>query len=787
MPAIRLPLTSLTDGVRTTPMPDRSPGSIRAGSNLLMRRVRGIEKRPGTQIVKSPVANYRLDVSNPTQNKNYVWIERSELDRFVCILDPANAGDARMQIFTLATRGTGAGTPGNEIAGQAIVLTVTNHPVGGENPLDYISTGSSPAAVQRRFRAVTVSDATIITHRGRVPALDGSDITYEKEDASDIRDKANSNNVQSYNDLPQPPTGTAAPGDLQNDFIYFTQDDDLGWPAGWYRASSTTTPPWYTRIRTESANSLIDYTTFPIRLDFVGTGFTVYHPTWPDRYSGDSFTNPGPQVASGDFGAKPIRDLCFFQGRLWFGGGEYIDSTQIGDVFNLWNQSYVTVTDRDPVNVSLQGDTAGLINWMVPFDGGLVILTFGDRQYEVKSQGAMTPSTVSLLPTTNVQAVETCAPTKMGNQLYWCGEQNDSVVVWEYIFQEDRSSSVASNITAEVEGYILTRPFFLRSSSQNEVVFLRNSSELRTIYVCQMQWREGKAAQRAWSKWTFADDIMDFQVMGSVMYLIVKRNNQLYLETLWVDLPSDDDDGLTPTTVNGYSGSGDMSFAVRLDSRGSYQGSYNAGTNETTWTIPYEDENIDRVVLGQMWDANYEFPPASGIFFEQRRKGKVLTPDTEGGVLEITVGGGTTTIVTLGNYATNGNGDNAPCWIGVSFEKRAILNEQFARDENGQAVQGLVQLKHLMVRLAGTGYLRVEVTPQGRDMIPFEYVKDLVGQAVLGEGLTLPEYDEFNLPCMGSAYKTQIDLVNDTPFPSRVIGGEFKALFVPSKTDPRRR
>jgi hypothetical protein len=788
MPAVRLPLTSLTDGVSTQPMPLRTPGSVKVAENTMMRRIRGCEKRPGSELVQAPTASYNLDATNPTQAKAYHWIDRDEDEKFLVLIDPANAGNARIECFTLITRGTGAGTPTNEVAGQEIALTVTNHS-SGTNPLDYISAAGTTTA-RRRFRALTVADVTVIANRDVSVGLTGAAITYRDAALSLIRSTTHSQNKPSWNDLPQPPTGTAAAGVTDSNFIYYTRDNDLGWPAGWYRASSTTQPPWYTRIRTEPANSLINWANWPIRLNFDGTSFNVVHPAWIDRYSGDSFTNPGPQLASGPSAPHQVRDLCFFQSRLWFGGYEFLDSSQNGDVFNLWNTSYVGLTDVDPVNVSMQSDAVTVVDFIIPFDGGIVVLTRGGRQFEVKSQGAMTPSTVSIIPTTSYQTVDYCAPAKLGNQLYFLAEQNGAMVVYEYVFQQDRGSNVATNATGNVEGYIPDDAMVVRTSAQNDMLFVLTSGDQTSLYVCQMEWKNGQNEQRAWQKWTFNDPIQDCQVFGSTLYIVFLRNNRLYLEKVNIDLPDDDDDGLTPATVNGYSGSGDMQYAIRLDSRASYQGSYNSGTNTTTWTIPYEDADIDTVVLGQLWDNDYEFPPASGTFHQQRRKGKILIPATEGGTLTIAVGAGSTTISCSGNFATNGQGTNSPCWIGIRFTKRVRLNELFVRQSeapDAAAVAGLVQYKHLMMRLVNTGNLRVEITPQGRDAVTFEYVKDVVGQSLLGQGLSFEEYDEFNLPCLGAATTTQIDFVNDSPYPSRIIGGEMRAGFVPAKTDPTRR
>lgn len=782
MPPVKISLDGLTDGVSTRPMPERSRGSVKQALNTMMRRHRGLEKRPGTALIKAPTTNFNLDITNPQQSKFYHWIDRSEFEKFLIVVDPLNTGVARVECFTLVTRGNGNGTAGNEAMGQKMTLSSTLS--GSDDPLDYVASAGTTVA-RHRFRALTVTDTTLLANRDVTTGVTGSSINYRKADTSLIRKVGTSNNKASWNDFPQPALGVAPAGLTTSDYIFYARDNDLGWPAGWYRASSTTTPPWYERIRTEPAGSEIDHTKFPVQIKFNGSAFVLSFPNWAPRCSGDSLTNPGPQMVTGPSGPHKIRDMCFFQSRLWFGTYEFIDSSQSGDVFNLWNNSYVALTDADAINISLQSDAVTTVDWIVPFDGGIVALTRGARQFEIRSQGAMTPSTVSILPTTAYYTVDYCAPVKLGNQLYFMGERNGSVIIYEYLFQADRSSNVATDITSNVEGYIPTRVWTMQESSLNDMLFLLTTSEVQNLYVNQMKWENGQNSQRAWMVWDRDQTVHACRVMGQKLFLLVQRSGgRLYLETMNIDLPTDDDSGEVPTTVNGYTGSGSMGFDLCLDAKSTYQGTYDAGTDTTTWTIPFEDNTIDRVVLGQRWDCNYEFP--SGTFNEQRWKGRVLKPVSEGGILTVTASGGSTTITAPGNWAQNGNGDNARVWIGCNYEMRVTLNEQFVRDDTG-VVSGLVQLRHLMLRVVDTADLKVEITPQGRDTLTFQYTNGQVGLTPPGSGLDFPEYEEFNLPCLGRAYDTEIEIVNDSVFPSRVVGGEFRATFVPARKDPTRK
>jgi hypothetical protein len=776
MPSVPIHIPALIGGVSRLPVSHRSPLSVASADNVTMRTLHGLEKRPGTRLILAADnidAGGWLNVTGPTNPKFVHWIDRDNDEKFVVLIDPNNADLAKVEIFTIVDRSP-AEEPGDK-------MTVTQTATGGNDPTDYISVGMGPFPnPERRFRSITVADTTLILNRDRQFDLTGTAIDYRDAATNLIRDRTNDNNVGSWNDLPHPPTGTAAAGVTTSDFIFHTRDDDLGWPSGWYRASSTTLPPWYTRIRTEPANSLIDFTVAPIRLDFDGSDFDLSFPDWAPRFSGDSTTNPGPQLAQGPSAPHRIRDLAFFQNRLFLAGYEFIDSSQSGDVFNMWIDSSVTLTDADPINVSLQSDTVTVVDFIVPFDGGIVVFTQGSRQFELRSQGALTPATVSILPTTSYAAVGYVAPAKLGNQLYFMAEQNNAMIVYEYQFHDQAASNVATNITAEVEDYIPARMRVFRTASQSDMLLALTDGDPKALYVNQSRWDGNQKIQNAWFRWSFdCDRILDMWAYDSTLVILLRRNNVLWLETLDLDNPGNDDDGTTPTNPgNGFTGTGNMGFVLRMDSKRSVQGVYNAVSNETTWTLPFEDDTYDTVVLGQSFDADYE---EGGEFFSQRAKGTVL-----GGVT-VVASGGNTVLTAPGKWDTNLNGDNAPCWVGRSFEKRVRLNEQMVRDpQSGTAVPGFVQLLKGFLRLAHTGYIRVEITPKGRSTLTKEFIRPLVGQAILDEGFNPDETVSFGYEVLASSHDSIIELVNDTPYPSQVVEAGFRARFIPERTGPGR-
>ena len=764
MPSKRIKWDNLTRGVSTQAPAKREPGTLSSASNAMMREQRGLEKRDGTRLILAgDTTGGELNVTNPTQDKFVQWIDRDDDEKFGMLIDPQNSTTARAEVFTLVTRSAEA--PGDK-------MTLTD----ASAYLDYI--GSSAVDVHLQFTATTIADSTILLNRNQTTALTGSAKTYIDGAAGNIRDTTNANNETGWSCLPQPPVTTTTvtngvPATTNSAALYYTQDDDLGWPSGWYAATSSTQAPWYERIETEGANSRLDETKLPVKIDFDGTDFAVTLPGWEPRYSGDSFTNPGPSILTNPFGsaALAVKDLCFFQSRMWLAGEEFVDSSQTNDFFNLWQQSQALLVDSDPVRVQTQGDAVTTVDWLVPTDYGVLAMTRGNRQFFIASgEGAMTPQTATVLPAGSYRSVDYIRPVTLGSAVYFGSEQNLSNTVWEYTFDQQRQAAVAREITDTIEGYIPKNIKNIRVSEQNQMLFVTTTGEPTSLYVCQMAADGGNRTQTAWFKWTLnCTKILDVNVVQSDLYLLLERDSKVWLERINLDTPSNDDDAYDYLSA-------DMGFAVRLDQKVSsvdITAAYDAGTGTTTWTIPHTNHPVDTVVLGQGFDQDW----SGGA---QRWRGRVLKDNL---TIDRT-DGTTTTVKVTGDYTTNLNGDAAGVWLGKEYEMRARLNEPFERRE-GEVQYGVMNLRTAMLRVTDTGSFRVEVTPFDRNVVTTTFSSIKVGQYTLGEALILAD-DEFHFNILGSASSTIVELVNDSPYPSRFDSLELTVTTNPYKRDPSR-
>lgn len=628
---------------------------------------------------------------------------------------------------------------------------------------------------RRRIRSLTVADRTFFLARNVQSALRGAAITYRNLAGSiNVRNKNTSpHNKASWSDLEHPPTTASTPiPDLSGEFgaanpidrdeVWFTREDDVGNPQGWWWAISDTQPPWYQRIRTEGIFSMVNERTFPMQMTFNGTLFTLGTIPWTDRYSGDATTNPGPSYIG-----SPISALSLHQNRLYLASGEILGSSQTDDLFNLFDESEMLNVDSDPIDTPTSNNRVSNIDFLVPFREAILITTSGGKQFELRADGPMGPNTAYLAQTTAVKGVNYVEPATIGDQVYFMGERNFANTLFEYFFDPNQQSNKANDVTATTEGYIPAESSLIAAAESHDTLFILTDAAANEIYVYKPKFNEQKQkVMSAWYRWTFptGTEILSCHVFDEDLYLLVRRNALLWFERIAVETPQIDTIGAAPSLES-------MGFQVRLDRRLTLQGVYNGVTDVTVWTVPFQDAAYTEIVLGPGWDV--DVGPS-----QQRLAGTRLLPT-------VVAGGGVTTLTVPGQFQFNLNGDPEVAYVGVPYTMTIELSEQFVRSDQGQPIQGVVKILSGVARHKDTGFYAVRVTAENRTPITKEFLFQRVGATFLDADFVETD-GEFQFRSMGEAHSTKIEIINDSPLPSNIVDLQFMVMFRPSKKDPTR-
>lgn len=299
---------------------------------------------------------------------------------------------------------------------------------------------------------------------------------------------------------------------------------------------------------------------------------------WTPRFSGEPLTNKLPGVFAGTY---KVSAMAYFDNRLWLGGGPNIAGSAVDDLFNFYAEDADNRVDSDPIDAPLSDDKgAANITDLVAFRRAMLVLTDGPRQYELSSEGNLTPSTVTLSATTAYRPLNV-RPAAMDQAIYSCASGNQGANLMEYFPDESVSVLSVFNVSAHADGYLPATVRRIQAHSQTGRVFVLDAAKT-TVYPYTTYWEGNKKIQSAWAKWTFQTDLQleDIAVLGDELWTLQKLGSVWTLERMGCGEES---------TRNG------LAESTHLDRQYVATGTY--GGANTTWTFPVSDTTINRAVL----------------------------------------------------------------------------------------------------------------------------------------------------------------------------------------------
>ena len=473
-----------------------------------------------------------------------------------------------------------------------------------------------------------------------------------------------------------------------------------------------------------------DATTMPHQLVREADGtFTFDVITWGGRGVGDTESSPNPSFIGGN-----VQDIFLHRNRLGILSGEnVILSTSPANDFQFFRESATILIDSDPIDTTAGHSKVSSLYHAVPFDRSLVLFS-AQTQFILSAPNALTPATATLDVSTEFESDPDCRPVGAGPNLYFTVPRGVHTAVREYFVQNDVTTNDAADITAHVPSYIPRGVFRLVSSSNEDLVLAVSTEEPNVVYDYKFYWQANEKVQSAWSKWIFdeGDVVQGMEMINSDLYLVIEREDGTYLEKMALN------DGATDT---------DMGTKILLDRRVLLTGAFDAGTGDTTWTLPYETSATVEAILG----------PSFGNNAGARN---VLTQ------------------VSPTEYKAKGDFSAGDAYVGLRYNMRYRFSEQFLRDGQGNAVRvGRLMLRSFLVNYTNSGYFEINVTPLYRDTYEYKFTGKILGSGNLVIN-TLPiESGTFKFPIMCDAKEATIEITNDSPLPSTFQSAEWVGLF----------
>lgn len=475
-----------------------------------------------------------------------------------------------------------------------------------------------------------------------------------------------------------------------------------------------------------------------------GGEFTFRRAQWADVTSGDTNTQPEP----GWIGSR-VADVFFYRNRLGLIAGEHIGMSRNGEFFNFWRETATQLLDTDPIDVAVSHVKVSNLHWAVPFNETLLL--FSDQtQFIDNSGGVLSPATVDFRQVTEFEASVRTRPMGVGPFVYFGAQRGGFTSVREYFLDGAARAANANDITSHVPRYVQGEILDMAVSSTEDALIVAANGVRSDLWAYKFQFSGDEKIQAAWFRWSFAsgDTILASEFIQSSLWVVVGRADGLYLER--IDLDPGRTLGSTP-------------FVPKLDrlilGARATAVSYDAVNDRTTFTLPYgESQQMEGFVITD-----------HGTYKAGHRFSTPVKPAAN-------------------QIRVPGNWSSVPAQNSIVFGRSYTLLHRFSPllvrvDAPGggsvATTDGRLQLGTVKLNYADTGYFRAEVTPFRRDTYRYPFTGRIVGSARNLLGSPALDTGTFSFPVRTNNMNTTIQLVNDSPYPSRFLNAEWEGIYTP--------
>lgn len=265
--------------------------------------------------------------------------------------------------------------------------------------------------------------------------------------------------------------------------------------------------------------------TMPHVISVSGSTATVSTGAWEPRAAGNEVSNPTPA-----FVGDAIRDLGVFEGRLVSVGGGHMRTSRNEQLYDWWKQSATVDADDDPIEIRSTASSGITLDWIIPFDGDLLLVSDpGAGQFIVRG-GGMTPSNASMVLSTEYEVFSGVRPVSTGRTIMLPFVSGGYVGINEFFTNDGTSSTNAADaLTAIQDRYIPGSTTHLQSAENFRRFVLASTGDPKTLWVYRYLWNGSERLQSAWYKQTFTDDVQAFFFDSQYMYAVLRSATETAL------------------------------------------------------------------------------------------------------------------------------------------------------------------------------------------------------------------------------------------------------------------
>lgn len=464
--------------------------------------------------------------------------------------------------------------------------------------------------------------------------------------------------------------------------------------------------------------------------------FTFKQATWKTRLVGDEDSNPFPS-----FVGRNLQDIFFYRNRLGFLSDEAVIFSEAGEYFNFMRTTVTQLLDSDPIDVNASHTKVSILKHAVPFNKQLLLFS-EQTQFLIDQGDLLSPKSIGVKVATEFPCNIIAKPVGIGKNVYFAVDKGSNSSFREYFTDLNNQANDAIDITAHIPQYIASGIYKIATAVNEDILVALSTADPSTLYIYKYFFNANEKLQSSWSKWTYGSDstILNVDFIGSDMYLVINRDDGVFLERTTVSL--------------GDTGPSEP-YNVHLDRK------VQLGSADVSFSAGYTTINLTS--LG--------YTPSIGSYQLVVKTHPTLKP---GEVMNVIWDGTNAKVagnITGGTYAFGRR------YVFTYQLSTVVIRTPTAGGGQKADTEGRLQLRKLAFNYDDSGYFKVKVTPAGRETYNYVFSGKVLGQSSGTIGSYSISEGRFVVPIISQNIGTNITLENDSPLPSSFLSADWEGFY----------
>jgi hypothetical protein len=244
---------------------------------------------------------------------------------------------------------------------------------------------------------------------------------------------------------------------------------------------------------------------------------------WQYRQVGDNTSNPFPS-----FNGKEIQTIFFHRNRLGLIANEQVVLSRPGDYFNFFIVSAITVSDDNPIDITVSDIKPAFINHTIPINKGLMLFSDNGQFLLFTESDIFSSKTARLKKVSSYECDNSIKPIDMGTSIMFVSNVGAYSRVFEATILDDDIPPRIVEQTRVVPEYVPKNiTLCCNSTAVGLVTFgTKNSSE---IYHYKYFDSGDKRDQSSWYTWTLKGTLQHSCYTAGSFYTVVLQGSDYML------------------------------------------------------------------------------------------------------------------------------------------------------------------------------------------------------------------------------------------------------------------